>query len=139
MVQSLLLWSHCTSRAWELLGSHHPCFDNCCKGNQGPRDIAMAGEGACVIIIHAWQSVLRHFNSAFKLQVSDLQSDALFILLVEKDAAFMRLAEDRFYNTYPCIILTAKGQPDVASRWRILHHSFDARADAMSVQHGRQT
>jgi meiotic recombination protein SPO11 len=26
-------------------------------------------------------------------------SDAAFILLVEKDAAFMRLAEDRFYNT----------------------------------------
>lgn len=52
--------------------------------------------------------------------MSDLQSDALFILLVEKDAAFMRLAEDRFYNTYPCIILTAKGQPDVASRF-ILH------------------
>jgi len=42
----------------------------------------------------------------------------LFILLVEKDAAFMRLAEDRFYNTYPCIILTAKGQPDVATRCR---------------------
>ncbi len=50
------------------------------------------------------------------LQVDSIQSDALFILLVEKDAAFMRLAEDRFYNTYPCIILTAKGQPDVASR-----------------------
>lgn len=33
-----------------------------------------------------------------------------------QDAAFMRLAEDRFYNTYPCIILTAKGQPDVATR-----------------------
>ncbi|RQM25325.1 hypothetical protein B5M09_000899 [Aphanomyces astaci] len=44
------------------------------------------------------------------------RSDAKFILLVEKDAAFMRLAEDRFYNKYPCIILTAKGQPDVATR-----------------------
>ena len=53
---------------------------------------------------------------ATTLQVDSIQSDALFILLVEKDAAFMRLAEDRFYNTYPCIILTAKGQPDVASR-----------------------
>ena len=50
------------------------------------------------------------------LQVDSIQSDALFVLLVEKDAAFMRLAEDRFYNTYPCIIMTAKGQPDVASR-----------------------
>ena len=49
-------------------------------------------------------------------QVDAITSDAMFILLVEKDAAFMRLAEDRFYNTYPCIIITAKGQPDVATR-----------------------
>eukprot|EP00878_Enallax_costatus_P030777 GHUV01033567.1.p1 GENE.GHUV01033567.1~~GHUV01033567.1.p1 ORF type:complete len:240 (+),score=62.52 GHUV01033567.1:519-1238(+) len=49
-------------------------------------------------------------------KVSNIQSDALFILLVEKDAAFMRLAEDRFYNEYPSIIITAKGQPDVATR-----------------------
>lgn len=49
-------------------------------------------------------------------KVSDMRSDAKFVLLVEKDAAFMRLAEDRFYNKYPCIIITAKGQPDVATR-----------------------
>jgi len=50
-------------------------------------------------------------------RVSSIESlDARFILLVEKDAAFMRLAEDRFYNQYPCIIITAKGQPDVATR-----------------------
>ena len=28
----------------------------------------------------------------------------------------MRIAEDRFYNRYPCIVITAKGQPDVATR-----------------------
>ena len=56
--------------------------------------------------------LLQHFID----KVTDIQSDALFVLLVEKDAAFMRLAEDRFYNTYPCIIITAKGQPDVATR-----------------------
>lgn len=28
----------------------------------------------------------------------------------------MRLAEDRFYNTYPCVIISGKGQPDVATR-----------------------
>ncbi|KAJ7527329.1 hypothetical protein O6H91_16G048600 [Diphasiastrum complanatum] len=49
-------------------------------------------------------------------KVKDMESDALFILLVEKDAAFMRLAEDRFYNRFPCVIITAKGQPDVATR-----------------------
>ena len=49
-------------------------------------------------------------------KVTNIRSDAKFILHVEKDAAFMRLAEDRFYSTYPCIIITAKGQPDVATR-----------------------
>jgi meiotic recombination protein SPO11 len=49
-------------------------------------------------------------------RITDISSDAAFVLLVEKDAAFMRLAEDRFYNKYPCIIITAKGQPDVATR-----------------------
>lgn len=49
-------------------------------------------------------------------RVTHIEGDAKFILLVEKDAAFMRLAEDRFYNQYPCIIITAKGQPDVATR-----------------------
>jgi hypothetical protein len=31
-------------------------------------------------------------------------------------SATMVPAEDRFYNQHPCIILTAKGQPDVATR-----------------------
>ena len=26
------------------------------------------------------------------------------------------MAEDRFYHKYPCIVITAKGQPDVATR-----------------------
>jgi len=48
--------------------------------------------------------------------ITDIESDAEFILLVEKDAAFLRLAEDRFYEKYPCIIVTGKGQPDIATR-----------------------
>lgn len=86
--------------------------------------------------------------------MSNVASDALFILLVEKDAAFMRLAEDRFYQTYPCIILTAKGQPDVASRSSPLplfptkptftsvtllsHSSPSPHAFAASTRHGGQ-
>lgn len=49
-------------------------------------------------------------------KITDIRSDAKFVLLVEKDAAFMRLAEDRFYNQYPCIIITGKGQPDLSTR-----------------------
>jgi DNA topoisomerase VI subunit A len=37
-------------------------------------------------------------------KITNVKSDAHFILLVEKDAAFMRLAEDRFYNKFPCIV-----------------------------------
>jgi len=49
-------------------------------------------------------------------KIDNIRSDAEFILLVEKEAAYMRLAEDRFYHRYPCIVITAKGQPDVATR-----------------------
>jgi len=49
-------------------------------------------------------------------KITNIRSDAEFVLLVEKDAAYNRLAEDRFYNTFPCILITGKGQPDVATR-----------------------
>jgi meiotic recombination protein SPO11 len=49
-------------------------------------------------------------------QITEITSDAEFIIIVEKEAAYMRLAEDRFYNKYPCIVITGKGQPDVATR-----------------------
>eukprot|EP00956_Cyclotella_meneghiniana_P004544 scaffold5584_cov76-Cyclotella_meneghiniana.AAC.14 len=52
-------------------------------------------------------------------KIENVESDAEFILLVEKEAAYMRMAvstEDRFYQRYPCIVITAKGQPDVATR-----------------------
>ncbi|MHA1448767.1 MAG: hypothetical protein ACTSP4_05030 [Candidatus Hodarchaeales archaeon] len=49
-------------------------------------------------------------------KVRDMDSDAEFVLVIEKDAAFQRLAEDKFYNYIPSIIITAGGQPDVATR-----------------------
>jgi len=66
-------------------------------------------------------------------KVTDMRSDAKFVLLVEKDAAFMRLAEDRFYNKYPCIILTAKGQPDVASRLFLSKLKRDLRIPVLAL------
>jgi meiotic recombination protein SPO11 len=38
------------------------------------------------------------------------------ILVVEKEGIYNRLAEDRFYDVYPCIMITAKGFPDLSSR-----------------------
>ncbi|MCC6738200.1 MAG: DNA topoisomerase IV subunit A [Planctomycetia bacterium] len=37
--------------------------------------------------------------------------DAKFILLVEKDAVFRRLNEDKFWKSHKCILLTGGGQP----------------------------
>ncbi|MCO5608901.1 hypothetical protein L7F22_063119 [Adiantum nelumboides] len=66
-------------------------------------------------------------------KVGDMESDALFILLVEKDAAFMRLAEDRFYNRFPCVILTAKGQPDVATRLFLRKMKIDLKLPVLGL------
>ena len=81
--------------------------------------------------------VLRAKRSSHIDKITDIRSDAEFILvrvvkapslprhsdarrrctqLAEKDAAYNRLAEDRFYHSYPCILITGKGQPDVATR-----------------------
>jgi len=48
--------------------------------------------------------------------VDNLESDAEFLLVIEKDALFQRLAEDRFFEFYPSILVTASGQPDMATR-----------------------
>ncbi len=49
-------------------------------------------------------------------QIEILESDAEFILFVEKDAAVIRLTEERFWRQAPCIIITGKGQPDLTTR-----------------------
>eukprot|EP00268_Persea_americana_P060547 TRINITY_DN7555_c0_g1_i10.p1 TRINITY_DN7555_c0_g1~~TRINITY_DN7555_c0_g1_i10.p1 ORF type:complete len:112 (-),score=13.06 TRINITY_DN7555_c0_g1_i10:635-970(-) len=51
------------------------------------------------------------------LQKLDLHSDARYIIVVEKDAIFQRLAEDRLFDQIPCILITAKGYPDMATRF----------------------
>lgn len=53
-------------------------------------------------------------------------SDARYVIIVEKDAIFQRLAEDRLFNRIPCILITAKGYPDIATRFIVhrLNHNF---------------
>lgn len=48
--------------------------------------------------------------------IDNFESDAEFMLVIEKDAVFQRLAEDRFFEFYPSILITASGQPDMATR-----------------------
>ncbi|XP_010418437.1 PREDICTED: meiotic recombination protein SPO11-2-like [Camelina sativa] len=46
-----------------------------------------------------------------------MRSDARYIIIVEKHAIFHRLVEDRVFNHIPCVFITAKGYPDIATRF----------------------
>lgn len=43
-------------------------------------------------------------------------SEAKFILVIEKQATFFQLCEYHFFDRIPCILVTAKGYPDVSTR-----------------------
>jgi len=45
-----------------------------------------------------------------------ITSDAKCIIVVEKEGIFTRLNEDKFYDLFPCILITSKGFPDLATR-----------------------
>ncbi|MHA1727792.1 MAG: hypothetical protein ACTSWY_03565 [Promethearchaeota archaeon] len=49
-------------------------------------------------------------------RVEIIESDAEFILVLEKDAAMMRIIEEKWWTKYPCIALTAEGVGNVATR-----------------------
>ncbi|XP_027183324.1 meiotic recombination protein SPO11-2 [Coffea eugenioides] len=46
-----------------------------------------------------------------------MKTDARYIIVVEKHAIFQRLAEDCVFNHIPSILITAKGYPDIATRF----------------------
>ncbi len=51
---------------------------------------------------------------------------AKYVLVIEKDAVWQRLNEDKFWKKHNCIIMTGKGQPDRGTRRFInrLHKEF---------------
>ncbi|KAM7256522.1 hypothetical protein ACFE04_012263 [Oxalis oulophora] len=49
-----------------------------------------------------------------------MTTDARYIIVVEKHAIFQRLTEDMLFNQIPSILITAKGYPDIATRF-LLH------------------
>ena len=49
-----------------------------------------------------------------KIQFQNLSAE--YVLVIEKDAVWQRLNEDKFWKTQNCIIITGKGQPDRGTR-----------------------
>jgi meiotic recombination protein SPO11 len=54
--------------------------------------------------------------SPFIDEVKIKDCGAEFILVVEKDAAMIRLIEEDFHKKNRCLLITGKGQPDIATR-----------------------
>jgi meiotic recombination protein SPO11 len=48
--------------------------------------------------------------------IGRIKSEARYVIVIEKDAVFQRLAEDRISDVLPCILVTACGFPDLATR-----------------------
>ncbi|GMJ05026.1 sporulation 11-1 [Hibiscus trionum] len=48
--------------------------------------------------------------------VKDIVSVAHYILIVEKESVFQRLANDKFCSKNRCIVITGRGYPDVSTR-----------------------
>ncbi|XP_067143266.1 meiotic recombination protein SPO11 isoform X2 [Centruroides vittatus] len=69
--------------------------------------------------------------------ITNISSNAKFILVIEKDATFQKLLDEKFtVHLGPCIIITGKGFPDINTRklihklWNTLHIPVLALADA---------
>ncbi|XP_058086509.1 meiotic recombination protein SPO11-2 [Magnolia sinica] len=71
----------------------------------------------CSVLGSSGYAITGDLNLLNKLVI---QSDARYIIVVEKDAIFQRLAEDCIFNQVPSILITAKGYPDIATRF-LLH------------------
>ena len=54
--------------------------------------------------------------SPFIDEVEILDCGAEYVLVVEKDAAMIRLVEEDFHKRNKCLLITGKGQPDIATR-----------------------
>jgi meiotic recombination protein SPO11 len=71
--------------------------------------------------------------SPFLDNIEIIESDAEFIIAIEKEAAMMRFAEDRFWRKYPCILLTAGGVGDIATRMFLKRLSKDLNLPVFSL------
>lgn len=55
------------------------------------------------------------------LQATVESTDARCIIVIEKEGVYTRLSEDKFFQQYPCILVTGKGFPDIATRQWVQH------------------
>jgi meiotic recombination protein SPO11 len=50
------------------------------------------------------------------VEIKVYSKSAKVILVIEKEGVYNRLSEERIFDRYPCILVTGKGNPDLATR-----------------------
>ena len=68
-------------------------------------DCTSVGNGGCPIS-----------GDLFELDAMKIFSDALYVLVIEKDAVFERLVNEKLFERLPAVLVTARGFPDIATR-----------------------
>ncbi|CAH8837455.1 unnamed protein product [Trichobilharzia szidati] len=59
----------------------------------------------------------RIFQNETDINLTDIECTAQFILIIEKDTIFQKLLNENFYEKFkPCLLVTAKGYPDLLTR-----------------------
>ncbi|KAL7552380.1 hypothetical protein ACHAWF_015614, partial [Thalassiosira exigua] len=61
------------------------------------------------------------------VEIKIKSKDARAILVVEKEGVYNRLSEERIFDRFPCVLVTGKGFPDLATRALVaaLHRELD--------------
>jgi meiotic recombination protein SPO11 len=64
-----------------------------------------------------------------------IESDARYIVVVEKKCVFDELSAERFFNHLNCILVTASGTPDLATRAFVSRLSREVRVHSENNAH----
>jgi DNA topoisomerase VI subunit A len=83
------------------------------RRNRGSKKFRAARRGPWTSAFETTQMIQHDWMSDGAREV---ESDARCVVVVEKDGIFRRLVEDRFFERYPCVLVTGMGVPDIATR-----------------------
>jgi meiotic recombination protein SPO11 len=128
---AILLFSskECCAAIWdaaELLGvPRHALGLHASPRGWWTGDVQLLQDGICVLDGRNLQSIQgatigsEWLGQRLNFDISTVA--ATCILVVEKEGIYKRLSEDRFFERYPCVIVTGRGFPDLATR-ACVHH-----------------
>ncbi|KAH0904752.1 hypothetical protein HID58_044255 [Brassica napus] len=116
-------WKYCV--CWKWVGTSDSDYSASIR-----RHVLVLRSTLCCRLVMGWLKFreagrkfdcLSSLNTAFPVpvlveEVEDIVSLAEYILVVEKETVFQRLANDMFCKTNRCIVVTGRGYPDVSTR-----------------------